>query len=38
MMRESISHEIVDREPHDGYLVLQGGLPETEAWISQHWK
>jgi len=38
MMRASVSHEITDREPHNGYLVMQGGLPETEEYISSHWK
>jgi len=38
MMREPINHEITEREPHNGYLVLQGGLPETDEFISSHWK
>jgi glutamyl-tRNA(Gln) amidotransferase subunit D len=38
MMRTSICHEITEREPHNGYLILQGGLPETEEYISGHWK
>ena len=38
MMREPVSHEITEREPHNGYLILQGGLPETEEWIANHWK
>jgi glutamyl-tRNA(Gln) amidotransferase subunit D len=38
MMRESINHEITEREPHNGYLILQGGLPETEEFIFSHWK
>jgi glutamyl-tRNA(Gln) amidotransferase subunit D len=38
MMRRSINHEITDREPHNGYLILQGGLPETEEFITAHWK
>jgi glutamyl-tRNA(Gln) amidotransferase subunit D len=38
MMRAPISHDITPREPHNGYLILQGGLPETEAFIQQHWK
>lgn len=38
MMRTSISHEITGREPHNGYLIMQGGLPETEEYISTHWK
>ena len=38
LMRRSVSHEITEREPHNGYLILQGGLPETEAFIASHWK
>jgi glutamyl-tRNA(Gln) amidotransferase subunit D len=30
MMLTPINHEITVREPVDGYLVLQGGLPEIE--------
>jgi glutamyl-tRNA(Gln) amidotransferase subunit D len=38
MMRDPVNGEITEREPHNGYLILQGGLPETEAFISSHWK
>ena len=38
LMRKTINHEITPREPHNGYLVLQGGLPETEAFVRTHWK
>ena len=38
MMRRTINHEITRREPHDGYLILQGGLSETEAYVLAHWK
>ena len=38
MMRETVNHEITEREPHNGYIILQGGLPETEEFISSHWK
>jgi glutamyl-tRNA(Gln) amidotransferase subunit D len=38
MMREPVNHEITAREPHNGYLILQGGLPETEEFITAHWK
>ncbi|MCK7518743.1 MAG: hypothetical protein MZV64_13975 [Ignavibacteriales bacterium] len=26
------------REPHNGYLILQGGLPEIEEFVPRHWK
>ncbi len=38
MMRHSYSHEITEREPHNGYLILQGGLPETEEYVLSQWK
>ncbi len=38
MLLAPVNHEITPREPHNGYLVLQGGLPEVEAFIGQHWK
>jgi len=38
MMRNPVSHEISAREPHNGYLILQGGLPEVDEFISGHWK
>jgi glutamyl-tRNA(Gln) amidotransferase subunit D len=38
MMTAPVAHEITPREPHNGYLVMQGGLPETEEWVRGHWK
>ena len=38
MMRNPVSHEITEREPHNGYLILQGGLPEVDEFIADHWK
>jgi len=38
LMRRPINHEITDREPHDGYMILQGGLPETQRFTTSHWK
>ena len=37
-MRAAVSGETTDREPHDGYVILQGGLPETAEFISRHWR
>jgi len=37
-MRTPVNHDMTAREPHDGYLILQGGLPETMAFVSGHWK
>ncbi len=38
MMTTAINHEIEPREPHNGYLILQGGLPEVDAFVEKHWK
>ncbi|MHB0971761.1 MAG: Glu-tRNA(Gln) amidotransferase subunit GatD [Thermoanaerobaculia bacterium] len=38
MMTTAINHEITPREPHNGYLILQGGLPEVDAFVMKHWK
>ncbi|NLF09565.1 MAG: Glu-tRNA(Gln) amidotransferase subunit GatD [Pirellulaceae bacterium] len=38
MMTTPVNHEITTREPHNGYLILQGGLPEVEAFVQKHWK
>ena len=38
MMTTPVNHEIEPREPHNGYLILQGGLPEVDAFVSKHWK
>jgi glutamyl-tRNA(Gln) amidotransferase subunit D len=38
MLLTPVNHEITPREPHNGYLVLQGGLPEVESFIGTHWK
>ncbi|MBN1591753.1 MAG: Glu-tRNA(Gln) amidotransferase subunit GatD [Candidatus Coatesbacteria bacterium] len=35
MMLTPIADEITEREPHDGYLVMQGGLPEVQKML-QH--
>ena len=38
MMRTPINREITEREPHNGYLILQGGLPEVDEFVNSHWK
>ncbi len=38
MMRQPVNREITEREPHNGYLIMQGGLPETEEFVASHWK
>ena len=38
LMRTPISDEMTPREPHDGYLVFQGGVPEIEGFLNQSWR
>ncbi len=38
IMLEPINGEITEREPSNGYLVYQGGIPEVEEFISQYRK
>ncbi len=38
IMLKPISRDITEREPHNGYLVYQGGIPEVEEFMSSHWK
>jgi glutamyl-tRNA(Gln) amidotransferase subunit D len=38
LMRQPIAGETTEREPHNGYLILQGGLPETDEFVKSHWK
>lgn len=34
MMLTPINHETTEREPHNGYLILQGGIPEVDTFVS----
>ena len=38
IMLSPVCGETTDREPHNGYLVFQGGIPEVDEFISSHWK
>jgi glutamyl-tRNA(Gln) amidotransferase subunit D len=38
LMATTIAGEMTEREPHDGYLVLQGGVPEVQEFLSKVWK
>jgi len=35
LMLTSINDEITEREPYNGYLVYQGGVPEVEDFIKK---
>lgn len=36
-MTQDIAGEITRREPHDGYLVFQGGVPEIQQLLGRIW-
>jgi len=36
IMLTPINDEITEGEPHNGYIILQGGLPETEDFIEKY--
>ena len=38
LMLSPVNGETTEREPHNGYLVFQGGIPEVDEFISSHWK
>jgi glutamyl-tRNA(Gln) amidotransferase subunit D len=38
IMLTPIANEITDREPSNGYLIFQGGIPEVEEFISKYRK
>ncbi|MBT7619352.1 MAG: Glu-tRNA(Gln) amidotransferase GatDE subunit D, partial [Calditrichaeota bacterium] len=38
IMHTPISGEITEREPSNGYLIMQGGVPEVEEFISKYRK
>jgi glutamyl-tRNA(Gln) amidotransferase subunit D len=38
LLTTPVNHEITPGEPHNGYLIMQGGLPEVDAFVQRHWK
>jgi len=38
LMMRDVAGEVTAREPHDGYLVLQGGVPEVQEFLTKVWK
>ncbi|MDZ7859362.1 MAG: Glu-tRNA(Gln) amidotransferase subunit GatD [Candidatus Krumholzibacteriota bacterium] len=38
IMLTPVAGEITEREPHNGYLIYQGGIPEVEEFISKYRK
>jgi len=37
LMTTPIAGEMTPREPHDGYLVFQGGVPEMKDFLGKSW-
>jgi len=37
LMTDTVAGEMTDREPPDGYLVLQGGIPEVRDFLKKVW-
>ncbi len=37
LMTTPIAGDMTEREPHDGYLVFQGGVPEMKAFLGKVW-
>jgi glutamyl-tRNA(Gln) amidotransferase subunit D len=38
LMVTSVAGETTEREPHDGYLVFQGGIPEVQEFLERVWR
>jgi glutamyl-tRNA(Gln) amidotransferase subunit D len=38
IMLTPVAGETTEREPSNGYLILQGGIPEVEEFISKYRK
>jgi glutamyl-tRNA(Gln) amidotransferase subunit D len=38
LMTTTVAGEMTDREPHDGYLIFQGGVPEMREFLTTVWR
>jgi len=38
IMLTPVARDITEREPQNGYLLLQGGIPEVDHFMSEHWR
>jgi glutamyl-tRNA(Gln) amidotransferase subunit D len=38
LMTTPIAGDMTEREPHDGYLILQGGVPEVKEYLGKVWR
>jgi len=37
LMVSCVAGEMTEREPYDGYMVMQGGVPEVERFLGETW-
>jgi glutamyl-tRNA(Gln) amidotransferase subunit D len=37
LMTTCVAGEMTEREPHDGYMVMQGGVPEVREFFKKTW-
>ena len=38
LMTTTLAGEMTEGEPHEGYLILQGGVPEVQDFLRSIWK
>ncbi len=38
MMLTPVANDITEREPYNGYLVYQGGIPEVQRFLKEYWR
>jgi glutamyl-tRNA(Gln) amidotransferase subunit D len=38
VMTTPLAGDMTEREPHDGYLVFQGGVPEIQQFLGEVWR
>jgi glutamyl-tRNA(Gln) amidotransferase subunit D len=38
LMTTTVAGEMTEREPHDGFLIFQGGVPEVREFLERVWK
>jgi glutamyl-tRNA(Gln) amidotransferase subunit D len=38
LMTTPLAGDITEREPHDGYLIFQGGVPEIQEFLERVWR
>ena len=38
LMTAPLAGDMTEREPHDGYLIFQGGVPEIKEFLGSVWR